>query len=83
MSEMVAAAIQGDVAKAEALDAKLAPLHRDLFLEVNPIPSKWALERMGLIAGGIRLPLTPLAKNHEAAVSAALRTAGVSLKSGG
>ena len=77
MSEMVAAAIQGDRARAEAIDATLAALHRDLFLEANPIPSKWALERMGLIAGGLRLPLTPLAANHEAAVSAALRAAGV------
>jgi 4-hydroxy-tetrahydrodipicolinate synthase len=77
MSEMVAAAIRGDRARAEAVDATLAALHRDLFLEANPIPSKWALERMGLIAGGIRLPLTPLAANYHAALSAALRTAGV------
>jgi 4-hydroxy-tetrahydrodipicolinate synthase len=76
MSEMVSAAIAGDRARAENLDASLAALHRDLFLEANPIPAKWALERMGLIQGGLRLPLTPLAANHHAALSAALRTAG-------
>lgn len=76
MSDMVNAAITGDRARAEALDARLAALHRDLFIETNPIPAKWALERMGLIQGGIRLPLTPLAANYHAAVSAALRAAG-------
>jgi 4-hydroxy-tetrahydrodipicolinate synthase len=76
MSEMVTAAIAGDRARAESLDAPLAALHRDLFIEANPIPAKWALERMGLIRGGIRLPLTPLAEAHHAAVAAALRTVG-------
>jgi 4-hydroxy-tetrahydrodipicolinate synthase len=76
MSEMVNAAIAGDRARAASLDAPLAALHRDLFIEANPIPAKWALERMGLIRGGIRLPLTPLAERHHAAVAAALRTVG-------
>src|SRR5262245_12871320 len=49
MSEMVAAAVKGDAARAAELDAPLAALHRDLFLEANPIPAKWALEQMGLI----------------------------------
>jgi 4-hydroxy-tetrahydrodipicolinate synthase len=77
MSEMVAAAMAGDRSRAQALDTPLTSLHRDLFLEANPIPAKWALERMGLIQGGIRLPLTPLSVDHHAALSAALRTAGV------
>jgi 4-hydroxy-tetrahydrodipicolinate synthase len=76
MSDMVAAALEGDTERAQALDAKLAALHRDLFVEANPIPAKWALERMGLIEGGIRLPLTPLAATHHATVEAALRAAG-------
>jgi 4-hydroxy-tetrahydrodipicolinate synthase len=76
MSDMVNAAIAGDRARAEALDTRLAALHRDLFIETNPIPAKWALERMGLIQGGIRLPLTPLAANYHATVSVALRAAG-------
>jgi len=77
MSEMVAAAVKGERERAKALDERLASLHRDLFLEANPIPAKWGLERMGLIEGGIRLPLTPLSASHHAAVEAALRKAGV------
>ncbi len=77
VSEMVAAAMTGDRARAEALDAPLAALHRDLFLEANPIPAKWALERMGLIKGGIRLPLAPFAASHHTTLSASLRAAGV------
>jgi 4-hydroxy-tetrahydrodipicolinate synthase len=76
MSDMVEAAVSGDRPAAEALDARLAALHRSLFLEANPIPAKWALQRMGLIESGIRLPLTPLSEGHHAALMAALRTAG-------
>jgi 4-hydroxy-tetrahydrodipicolinate synthase len=75
-SQMIAAAIKGDGARAAELDAPLAALHRDLFLESNPIPSKWALERMGLIQGGIRLPLVPLSAGHHATLAADLRAAG-------
>ena len=77
MSDMVAAAVRGDRARAEALDAPLAALHRELFAEANPIPAKWALEQMGLMGGGIRLPLVPLSAGQHAKVGAALRTAGV------
>ena len=65
MSEMVAAADGGGSAplRRRWMHA-LAALHRDLFLEANPIPAKWALERMGLIDSGIRLPLTPLSEAH-------------------
>jgi 4-hydroxy-tetrahydrodipicolinate synthase len=80
MSDMVAAAGRGDKAGAEALDAKLAALHRDLFVEANPIPVKWALQQMGLIEGGIRLPLTELAPAHYSLLSAGLKAAGVETK---
>jgi 4-hydroxy-tetrahydrodipicolinate synthase len=76
MADMMGAALKGDSALAERLDTPLAALHRDLFLEANPIPAKWALGRMGLIESGIRLPLTPLAPAHQPAVLAALRAAG-------
>ncbi len=76
MSDMVVAAVKGDRTTAEAVDARLSALHRDLFLEANPIPVKWALERMGLVDGTLRLPLTPLATAHHAPLTAALRTAG-------
>lgn len=76
MSEMVAAALAGDAVRARELDAPLASLHRDLFVEANPIPVKWVLAQMGLIGAGLRLPLTPLSEAHHAAVRAAARTAG-------
>ncbi|MCP4992750.1 MAG: 4-hydroxy-tetrahydrodipicolinate synthase [Gammaproteobacteria bacterium] len=67
MSQMVAAARAGDAAGALELDRPMMPLHRDLFLEANPIPVKWALHQMGRIPGGIRLPLTVFsAPHHEA-----------------
>jgi 4-hydroxy-tetrahydrodipicolinate synthase len=75
-SQMVAAAIKGDAARAAEIDAPLAALHRDLFVESNPIPPKWALERMGLIKGAIRLPLVPLSAAHHAMLTADLRAAG-------
>ncbi len=58
MHDMVAAALAGDAERARAIDATIADLHRDLFLEANPIPVKWALAEMGRIPKGIRLPLT-------------------------
>jgi 4-hydroxy-tetrahydrodipicolinate synthase len=77
MSEMVAAALAGDTARASEIDARLAGLHRELFVEANPIPAKWALAQMGLMGPALRLPLTPLAQAHHAAVRGAARAAGV------
>jgi 4-hydroxy-tetrahydrodipicolinate synthase len=77
MSDMVAAALKGDATAAAQLDEPIAALHRDLFLEANPIPTKWALMRMGMIGSGIRLPLTELSAQYHPAVLAALSTAGV------
>lgn len=77
MAAMVAAALAGDGARAGALDAPLAGLHRELFVEPNPIPVKWALERMGRLGGGIRLPLTPLSAACQPGVLAAMRAAGI------
>ncbi|MBM2853864.1 MAG: 4-hydroxy-tetrahydrodipicolinate synthase [Steroidobacteraceae bacterium] len=77
MREMVEAALAGDKALAGELDGRLAGLHRDLFVEANPIPAKWALERLGLIAAGIRLPLTWLPEAHQGKVLEAMRRAGV------
>src|SRR6185295_2366391 len=66
MHDMCAAALAGNVAQARELNHRLLPLHRNLFLESSPIPVKWAVHQMGLIGGGIRLPLTPLsAAYHE------------------
>jgi len=79
MSQMIGAAIAGDAARAAELDGALAGLHQSLFLEANPIPVKWALERMGVMRGRLRLPLTPLAQRHHAAVEASLAQAGIAL----
>ncbi|PID61212.1 MAG: 4-hydroxy-tetrahydrodipicolinate synthase [Gammaproteobacteria bacterium] len=78
MHLMCKAAMAGNRAEAEAIEARIAPLHKALFLESNPIPVKWALAEMGRIGPGIRLPLTPLADEYHDAVRAALSTAGVS-----
>jgi 4-hydroxy-tetrahydrodipicolinate synthase len=77
MHEMCAAARAKNVEQARAIDRKLAPLHKDLFVETNPIPVKWALKAMGLIEGGIRLPMTPLDERYYGTVRAALRAAEV------
>jgi 4-hydroxy-tetrahydrodipicolinate synthase len=76
MHEMCTAALAGDRTAAEAADARLRVLHRDLFVEPNPIPAKWALQAMHRIGGGIRLPLVPLDPAHHATVREALRAAG-------
>jgi 4-hydroxy-tetrahydrodipicolinate synthase len=77
MAQMCRAALGGDAAEAAEIDGLLADLHHDLFIESNPIPVKWGLERMGLIPGGIRLPLTPLSAEFRPKVEAALRRARV------
>ena len=76
MHEMCAAALKGNYGGAIAINNRLFPLHKSLFLESNPIPVKWALNRMGRIAEGIRLPLTPLDARYHEVLSAALRDAG-------
>lgn len=76
MAGMVAAAVRGERESAACLDEPLAALHRDLFLETNPIPVKWALAQAGRIERGIRLPLTELSPAYQPAVLAALQRAG-------
>jgi 4-hydroxy-tetrahydrodipicolinate synthase len=77
MHQMCALARAGRESEARAIDARLAGLHKHLFVESNPIPVKWALQEMGLIQGGIRLPLTPLAEKYHDTVRQAMRAAGV------
>lgn len=75
MHQMISAALAGNAEQAASLDAKLTALHQALFLESNPIPVKWALNAMGLIPEGIRLPLTWLAQRYQPAVHEALMIA--------
>jgi 4-hydroxy-tetrahydrodipicolinate synthase len=77
MAQLCAAALAGDLKSARAINNRLLPLHFKLFVEANPIPLKWALQRMGRIEGGIRMPMTPLEPRHHAVVEAALRQSGV------
>jgi len=81
MADMVSAALRGDRAAATQVDQRLVALHRNLFLESNPIPVKWALARMGLIGGAIRLPLTPLSPEFHALVAESLFAAGITVNS--
>jgi 4-hydroxy-tetrahydrodipicolinate synthase len=77
MHEMCAAALAGDLARAREANYKLLGLHKHLFVEANPIPVKWAVAQLGLIEGGIRLPLTPLSAQYQDIVREAMREAGV------
>jgi 4-hydroxy-tetrahydrodipicolinate synthase len=80
MHEMCSAALSGDVGRAREINHRLLPLHRDLFVEANPIPVKWAVQQMGLIKGGIRLPLTPLSSACHEQVRGAMRHAGIGVE---
>ncbi len=75
MQELCAVAAAGDEVAAEAMNTALMPLHQNLFIESSPIPVKYALERMGLIQEGIRLPLTWLNKEFQPVLDNVLRDA--------
>ena len=79
MHEMCIAALKPDPARARELNNRLLGLHRNLFLEANPIPVKWAVCQMKLIEHGIRLPLTPLSDSYHKPVRAAMREAGINV----
>jgi 4-hydroxy-tetrahydrodipicolinate synthase len=77
MSALCRRALAGADVEAREINDKLMPLHRNLFIEANPIPVKWALQQMGLIEQGIRLPLTPLSDKYHAVVTDALKGTGI------
>jgi 4-hydroxy-tetrahydrodipicolinate synthase len=77
MHELCLAAIAGDVKKAMEIQFKLMPVHKNLFVEANPIPVKWAMARMGLCGGTLRLPMTELSQSQQPVVEAALRASGL------
>jgi 4-hydroxy-tetrahydrodipicolinate synthase len=77
MHELCVAAIKGDRETAMSIQKKLMPVHKHLFVEANPIPLKWAMQRMGLCGGHLRLPLTPLSASHHATVEQALKSGGL------
>jgi len=77
VAQMCEHALAGRWAEALTLNRRLLPLHRDLFVEANPIPVKWALSEMGRMPAGIRLPLTPLSGHCQSTVRKALERSGV------
>ena len=77
MHELCVAAVAGNAKQAMEIQRKLMPVHKQLFVQANPIPLKWAMQRMGLCGGALRLPMTPLEAQFEAQVEDALRAAGL------
>ncbi len=77
MHELCMAAIEGDVKRATQIHLRLLPLHKQLFCEPSPAPTKWAMEKLGLIGNHLRLPLLPLTAAGQAAVEDALRAGGL------
>ncbi|BAO81145.1 dihydrodipicolinate synthase/N-acetylneuraminate lyase [Serpentinimonas raichei] len=77
MHELCVAAIAGQVQRAMEIQMRLLPLHKQLFVEPNPIPVKWALERLGRCGATLRLPLTPLSADKYPLVENALQEAGL------
>ena len=77
MAELCAAAMAGDAATSRAINERLMPLHKNLFIESNPIPVKWALHEMGMMQDGIRLPLTWLSPRCHEPLRQAMRQSGV------
>lgn len=77
MHDMCVHALNGDIAAAKAANAKLFALHQKLFVEANPIPVKWVLQQMGLIAIGIRLPLVNLSSQYHEVLRSAMKQAEI------
>lgn len=77
MHDMCMLALQGNAEGAEKIDLTLAGLHKNLFIESNPIPVKWVLHKMGLIQAGIRLPLTWLSEQFEGPLLESMKQANL------
>ncbi len=77
IARMCELALAGNAEEARAINERLLPLHAAMFVESNPIPVKWAVEQLGLIQSGIRLPLTRLSEQYHQQVKTAMQVAGV------
>jgi 4-hydroxy-tetrahydrodipicolinate synthase len=77
MAELCRAAVAGDVRTAREIHFKLASLNKLLFAEPNPTPVKWAMQRLGLCGGTLRLPMVPMSDGLVPALEGALREAGL------
>ena len=77
MHQLCVAAVAGDRRKAMDIQLQLLPVHKQLFVEANPIPVKWAMARLGLCGDAMRLPMTPLSPASQPVVERALHDAGL------
>ncbi len=77
MHELCRAALAGQVRETTAMHFKLLALHKQLFVESSPAPTKWAMARLGLCGAALRLPITPLTPAGQALVQQALQEAGL------
>ena len=77
MHDLCMAAIEGQARRAAEIHLRLLPLHRELFCEPSPAPTKWAMAQLGLCGAGVRLPIVPLTAAGQAAVQQALRDSGL------
>jgi 4-hydroxy-tetrahydrodipicolinate synthase len=77
MQQMCLAALEGKAREAAAIHLKLLPLHKNLFLESSPAPTKWAMARLGLCGKALRLPILPLTEAGQKVVEQALRDSGL------
>jgi len=77
MHELCIAAIEGNARRATEIHLRLLPLHRQLFCEPSPAPTKWAMARLGLCGSALRLPIVPLSGDGQATVTQALQQSGL------
>jgi 4-hydroxy-tetrahydrodipicolinate synthase len=77
MHELCMAAIEGRVQRAREIHLQLLSLHKQLFCEPSPAPTKWAMSRLGLCRADVRLPILPLTEPGQILVDRALRDAGL------
>ena len=68
LQKVYLSAIAGNIELAKNLNSKLESFHKNLFLEANPIPVKWALHKMGKCEKGIRLPLLELSNEFKSII---------------
>jgi 4-hydroxy-tetrahydrodipicolinate synthase len=77
MHQLCIAAMEGDVRRATALHMQLLPIHRHLFCEPSPAPTKWGLSQLGRCGSTVRLPILDLSEAGQASVGAAMRESGL------
>jgi 4-hydroxy-tetrahydrodipicolinate synthase len=77
MHELCVAAMAGNVKRAMEIQFKLMPVHKQLFVEANPIPLKWAMHRLDLCGATMRLPMTDLSPSNRPVVESALKASGL------